>query len=403
MKSLIKRILSVTLICVVLLGLAPVIPKVDAVLCKHSWSFWEISRAATCTTAGTKFRACSLCYITQIESIPAYGHSWSSWKTSKAATCTTTGTKYRTCTRCSAKQTNSIPAQGHSWSSWKTSKAATCTTAGSKYRTCTRCSVTETGGIPPLRPNQGHVWSTWKTTKAATCTTSGSKYRTCSHCYTTQTESIPPLYPTQGHDWYQMNTMSRKPTCGQTGIGLRQCKNCGAQEQFIIPATGAHDIVAEVHDTYVEYKCKNCKKIISKENINGITANFYDISEISKLRALDILAAIATGGASLLVGDFKAYSFEFYIYRNSYDVKDLIKVQKMDNAINAFIADVGGVFHPAFSIAGACIGLKNEWKTEKLTQAASSGRGVVITLSFDVICQGNVLLYANPRIAYSSQ
>jgi len=45
------------------------------------------------------------------------GHSYGSWTVTKAATCTTAGTEKRTCTRsgCTASETRSISATGHTF------------------------------------------------------------------------------------------------------------------------------------------------------------------------------------------------------------------------------------------------------------------------------------------------
>ena len=275
----------------------------------HSWDNGKVTKAATCTTAGTKTYTCTRCKKTRTETIAAtghkavkdaavaatcetagktegshcsvcgtvlkaqtttaaLGHSWDGGKVTKAATCTTTGTKTYTCTRCKKTRTETIAATGHkevkdaavaatcetagktegshcsvcgtvlkaqtttaalghSWDGGKVTKAATCTTAGTKTYTCTRCKKTRTETIAATGHKAvkdeavaatcetagktegshcsvcntvikaqttvaalGHSWDGGKVTKAATCTTTGTKTYTCTRCKKTRTETI---------------------------------------------------------------------------------------------------------------------------------------------------------------------------------------------------------------------
>ena len=275
----------------------------------HSWDNGKVTKAATCTTAGTKTYTCTRCKKTRTETIAAtghkevkdaavaatcetagktegshcsvcntvikaqtitaaLGHSWDNGKVTKAATCTTAGTKTYTCTRCKKTRTETIAATGHkavkdaavaatcetagktegshcsvcgtvlkaqtttaalghSWDGGKVTKAATCTTTGTKTYTCTRCKKTRTETIAATGHKEvkdaavaatcetagktegshcsvcgtvlkaqtttaalGHSWDGGKVTKAATCTTAGTKTYTCTRCKKTRTETI---------------------------------------------------------------------------------------------------------------------------------------------------------------------------------------------------------------------
>ena len=275
----------------------------------HSWDGGKVTKAATCTTAGTKTYTCTRCKKTRTETIAAtghkavkdaavaatcetagktegshcsvcgiiikaqtivatLGHSWDGGKVTKAATCTAAGTKTYTCTRCKKTRTETIAATGHkavkdaavaatcetagktegshcsvcgiiikaqtivaalghSWDGGKVTKAATCTTAGTKTYTCTRCKKTRTETIAATGHKAvkdaavaatcetagktegshcsvcgtvlksqtttaalGHSWDSGKVTKAATCTTAGTKTYTCTRCKKTRTETI---------------------------------------------------------------------------------------------------------------------------------------------------------------------------------------------------------------------
>ena len=195
----------------------------------HSWDGGKVTKAATCTTAGTKTYTCTRCKKTRTETIAATGHK-AVKDAAVAATCETTGkTEGSHCSVCNTviKAQTTTAALGHSWDSGKVTKAATCTTAGTKTYTCTRCKKTRTETIAAtghkvvkdaavaatcetagktegshcsvcgtvLKSQTttaalGHSWDSGKVTKAATCTTAGTKTYTCTRCKKTRTETI---------------------------------------------------------------------------------------------------------------------------------------------------------------------------------------------------------------------
>ena len=195
----------------------------------HSWDGGKVTKAATCTTAGTKTYTCTRCKKTRTETIAATGHKVVK-DAAVAATCETTGkTEGSHCSVCNTviKAQTTTAALGHSWYSGKVTKAATCTTAGTKTYTCTRCKKTrietiaatghkavkdaavaatcETAGktegshcsvcntvikAQTITAALGHSWDSGKVIKAATCTTAGTKTYTCTRCKKTRTETI---------------------------------------------------------------------------------------------------------------------------------------------------------------------------------------------------------------------
>ena len=76
---------------------------------------------------------------------PTHTHAYGEWEIQKAATCTTVGSKDRYCP-CGEKQTASISATGHSFGGWVTVKEATQTEKGRKERVCS-CGEKETQEI----------------------------------------------------------------------------------------------------------------------------------------------------------------------------------------------------------------------------------------------------------------
>ncbi len=195
----------------------------------HSWDNGKVTKAATCTTAGTKTYTCTRCKKTRTETIAATGHKEVK-DAAVAATCETAGkTEGSHCSVCNTviKAQTITAALGHSWDNGKVTKAATCTTAGTKTYTCTRCKKTRTETIAATGHKAvkdaavaatcetagktegshcsvcgtvlkaqtttaalGHSWDGGKVTKAATCTTAGTKTYTCTRCKKTRTETI---------------------------------------------------------------------------------------------------------------------------------------------------------------------------------------------------------------------
>ena len=195
----------------------------------HSWDNGKVTKAATCTTAGTKTYTCTRCKKTRTETIAATGHK-AVKDAAVAATCETAGkTEGSHCSVCNTviKAQTITAALGHSWDNGKVTKAATCTAAGTKTYTCTRCKKTRTETIAATGHKAvkdaavaatcetagktegshcsvcgtvlkaqtttaalGHSWDGGKVTKAATCTTAGTKTYTCTHCKKTRTETI---------------------------------------------------------------------------------------------------------------------------------------------------------------------------------------------------------------------
>ena len=147
--------------------------------------------AATCETTGkTEGSHCSACntVIKAQTTTAALGHSWDGGKVTKAATCTTTGTKTYTCTRCKKTRTETIAATGHKEVK-DAAVAATCETAGKTEGS--HCSVCNTViKAQTTTAALGHSWDGGKVTKAATCTTTGTKTYTCTRCKKTRTETI---------------------------------------------------------------------------------------------------------------------------------------------------------------------------------------------------------------------
>lgn len=136
--------------------------------------------AATCETTGkTEGSHCSVCgtVLKAQTTVAALGHSWDGGKITKAATCTAAGTKTYTCTRCKKTRTETIAATGHK-AVKDAAVAATCETTGKTEGS--HCSVC--GTVLKAQTTVaalGHDYGEWKTIKAATYTEPGQAERVC--------------------------------------------------------------------------------------------------------------------------------------------------------------------------------------------------------------------------------
>ena len=242
----------------------------------HSWDGGKITKAATCTAAGTKTYTCTRCKKTRTETIAATGHK-AVKDAAVAATCETAGkTEGSHCSVCNTviKAQTTTAALGHSWDGGKITKAATCTAAGTKTYTCTRCKKTRTETIAATGHKEvkdaavaatcetagktegshcsvcntvlkaqttvaalGHNWDSGKITKAATCTAAGTKTYTCTRCKKTRTETI----AATGHK--AVKDAAVAATCETTGkTEGSHCSVCGTvlKAQTTVAALG-HD------------------------------------------------------------------------------------------------------------------------------------------------------------------
>ena len=193
----------------------------------HSWDGGKVTKAATCTTAGTKIYTCTRCKKTRTETIAATGHK-AVKDAAVAATCETAGkTEGSHCSVCNTviKAQTTVAALGHSWDGGKITKAATCTTAGTKTYTCTRCKKTRTETIAAT----GH-----KVVKdaavAATCETTGKTEGShCSVCGTvlkaqTTTAAL-------GHDYGEWKTI-KAATYTEPGQAERVCRRNASHKEY---------------------------------------------------------------------------------------------------------------------------------------------------------------------------
>ena len=199
---------------------------------------------------------------------PSHVHSFGEWNVTKAATCTEAGTEERVCS-CGEKETASIAALGHTEGEWIIDKEATADADGSKHQVCASCGVTLKTEIIPATP---HTPGEWITDKDATCTEDGYKHQVCSECgVTIASESI----PKKGHT--EVTDAAVSPTCTENGLTAgKHCSVCNEviTAQTSVPAKGHNEVAdAAVAPTctesgFTEGKyCSVCDAVIKAPEI----------------------------------------------------------------------------------------------------------------------------------------
>ncbi|MDE7396056.1 MAG: leucine-rich repeat domain-containing protein, partial [Clostridiales bacterium] len=133
----------------------------------HDFREWEIT-SPTCSKDGKKLRTYKRddCDETEEESIDATGnHKWADGEITKAATCTQAGTRIVKCLTCDQTKSVEIPATGHSYETIATAVSASCTTEGEDELTCATCNHVKT----VTTPKTAHAFSSNNSCK--NCTT----------------------------------------------------------------------------------------------------------------------------------------------------------------------------------------------------------------------------------------
>ena len=237
----------------------------------HSYGDWTVTKEATCTEAGSKEKVCASCGDKITEEISATGHSYGEWTVTKGATCTEVGSREKVCASCGDKITEEIPATGHAWSEWTVVREATEEEEGLERRTCSNDpSHTEERIIPKLT----HVHELTKTeAKEASCTEDGNiEFWTCSKCGRVYSDSegvneIDPeetVIPAVGHKWNTEYTVDKEATCTEEGSESLHCSVCGVSDENtvrVIPATG------HTYGDWTVTKEATCTEAGSKEKV----------------------------------------------------------------------------------------------------------------------------------------
>ena len=177
---------------------------------KHSWKK-EKTVAPTCTEQGYTLYKCAYnlfgvgCTATKKDDfVPALDHNMSDWIV-VAATCTTAGEKYKVCQRsgCNHKvveegYAEAHPALDHDFegAEWVI-EAPTCTTAGKRYQVCKRDGCGQKNfdeTYAKEHPALGHAWGKYVNDNKPACEQqTGTAHCTREGCTATDTKDLPNL------------------------------------------------------------------------------------------------------------------------------------------------------------------------------------------------------------------
>ena len=165
----------------------------------HSYGDWVTESEPDCTTAGSRYRECSVCGDKEEESIDAIGHDMT-FHAAIEATCTSAGNvAYYSCANCNLNYQDqegktvlervTTEKLGHEMT-FHAAVEATCTSAGNlAYYRCDNCDLNyaDEAGATVLEnvevPAIGHKNKVHHEAQAATCTSSGNiEYWYCSGC-----------------------------------------------------------------------------------------------------------------------------------------------------------------------------------------------------------------------------
>ncbi len=160
--------------------------KVVSASCTHTYGEWIMSKEATCTENGEKYRTCTKCNNEkEIVIIPATGHSYSEeWTVIIEPTCLQEGSKAHLCTICGAETNHTaIDTIEHTFGDWMTVSEHSCTEEGNEYRICSVCESEETR-VVEAKDHSYELTEEIETTPDA----AGSRTYTCSVCSHSFTE-----------------------------------------------------------------------------------------------------------------------------------------------------------------------------------------------------------------------
>lgn len=261
---------------------------------KHDYDA-VVTKAATCTEAGSKTQTCKECgYIKTVQTIKALGHKFTDSIEGLAATCTVDGyTAHKECSVCHEKNSDYvvIKAKGHELETIE-DVSATCTADGILKQKCKNKNCDYTN--EEVRESTGHNLAD-VSKKDPTCTVAGhTAYRKCTACGSeTGKRSIAPT----GHTYVNgqckdcgtaasdytgpsdtpatscthtsTSTYITSSDCTNVGYTVVTCDTCHAEiSRDIRPATGHTEktTVQEptcTEDGFIKVTCEVCNTQIS--------------------------------------------------------------------------------------------------------------------------------------------
>ena len=222
-------------------------------LADHTWGDWETVSSATCTSAETRKRSCSVCQKEELETLGEVGHLFNSQSNVERIepTCTEKGEVRTYCAAagCEAYQSEVLSEKGHDYAlNWMVDSVATCTQTGWESRHCSRCDDRIDGRSIS---KTDHPYGTWRITLSPTCSFMGKEQRNCSGCDAYETRDVKAL----GHDFEKDFSIDRIATCTKEGVKSKHCTRCDAKTEITAIPESDH-----VYDAY-EYDKNGHRKV----------------------------------------------------------------------------------------------------------------------------------------------
>ena len=182
----------------------------------HSYGGYVSNNDATCTSDGTKSRACIWCNAEDPISISDPGtmlrHEMGESYTVTAATCQAEGVERANCKNCDYYETRPLKKVDHSYGDFSSDNNATCTSDGTKTRKCIWCDLPDTVTDPGTMKE--HSFTNYISDNNATYTSDGTKTAKCDACDATHTIPDPgtrlPFYKVKGQDGAQLRCEEQK-------------------------------------------------------------------------------------------------------------------------------------------------------------------------------------------------
>ncbi len=176
----------------------------------HTFDAGVVEAQATCENNGRVVYTCTTCGFQRADVLPATGHNivggWYSNQDSHWHACSNNNEE---------KIDNAL----HSWDEGHVERAATCENPGVIVYTCTVCGRSRNRDIPRTEHNKSREWEADENIHWHTCQTCGDTFDQASHTYGNA-------------------TITKEPTCVESGMSVRQCTVCGYILRTQIPALG---------------------------------------------------------------------------------------------------------------------------------------------------------------------
>lgn len=235
----------------------------------HSFTQTKVAEP-DCDIPGWTAPMCEYCFaINEEEKVvtkPALGHKYGDYTVTREATCTEEGSKYRICSTCDGREVTSIPALNHNMGgTWRTTVPGDCTTAGTASLYCNGCDAVLDTRVADMTEH----FMDWVVTKAPTCNEDGLKEYLCLVCggESRDSEVIPKLDHTPAQE-----IIVAEPTCKESGLAEVHCKDCGTliSDRVIekLDHTKGSLTVVEAptaeSEGSGEYRCKVCDEVIGE-------------------------------------------------------------------------------------------------------------------------------------------